>query len=83
VAFFAGKQGDLRVRWEKMASGAREFRKRSWRAVSPKRAGAATLDYVLILGVILPLAAFMMWVGPRVMNLVYEMTCVLISWPFL
>jgi hypothetical protein len=47
------------------------------------RAGVATLDYVLVLGVVLPLAAFMFWAAPRMMNLVYEMTCVLISWPFM
>jgi hypothetical protein len=47
------------------------------------RNGLATLDYVLVLGVILPLAAFMFWVAPRIMNLVYEMTCVLVSWPFM
>jgi hypothetical protein len=38
---------------------------------------------VLVLGVILPLAAFMLWAAPRVMNLVYEMTSVLVSWPFM
>lgn len=48
-----------------------------------RRQGVATLDYVLLLGVVLPLAGFVMWAGPRIMNLVYEMTCVLISWPFL
>jgi hypothetical protein len=47
------------------------------------RRGAATLDYVLVLGVILPLAAFMLWAAPRLMNLVYEMTSVLVSWPFM
>lgn len=48
-----------------------------------RRRGIATLDYVLLIGVVLPLAGFVMWAGPRIMNLVYEMTCVLISWPFL
>ena len=47
------------------------------------RRGVATLDYVLVMAVVLPLAAFLMWSGPRMMNLVYEMTAVLISWPFL
>jgi hypothetical protein len=47
------------------------------------RAGAAALDYVLILGVVLPLAAFTMWIGPRIIRLAYEMVCVLISWPFM
>ena len=51
----------------------------------PKRArrGAAALDYVLVMAVVLPLAGFLMWAGPRMMNLVYETTAVLISWPFL
>ena len=47
------------------------------------RSGASTLDYVLLLCIVLPMAAFVMWAGPRIMNLVYEMSCVLISWPFL
>ena len=47
------------------------------------RRGAATLDYVLVLGVILPLVAFIMWIGPRIMQLVYEMICVMVSWPFM
>jgi hypothetical protein len=47
------------------------------------RAGAATLDYVLVLAVVLPLIAFVLRVAPRIMNLVYEMTSVLVSWPFM
>jgi hypothetical protein len=47
------------------------------------RRGVATLDYVLLLCVVLPMAAFVLWAGPRIMNLVYEMLCVLVSWPFL
>ena len=47
-----------------------------------RRAGLATVDYVLVIGVILPLMAFIMWIGPRIIRLVYEMVCVLISWPF-
>jgi hypothetical protein len=41
------------------------------------------LDYVLVLGVIMPLAAFILLVGPRIMRLAYEMVCVLVSWPFM
>ncbi len=48
-----------------------------------RRVGAAALDYMLLLCVILPLATTMMWVGPRMMRLAYEMVCVLISWPFM
>jgi hypothetical protein len=47
------------------------------------RAGAATLDYVLVLAVVLPLIALVLRVAPRIMNLVYEMTSVLVSWPFM
>jgi hypothetical protein len=41
------------------------------------------LDYVLVLGVVFPLAAFLMWAGPRIIGLVYEMACMLVSWPFM
>jgi hypothetical protein len=47
------------------------------------RAGQASVDYVLILGVVLPLVAFIMWIGPRIIGLAYEMICVLVSWPFM
>ena len=47
------------------------------------RAGVAALDYVLVLGVILPMVAFVMLIGPRIMNSAYEMVCVLVSWPFM
>lgn len=47
------------------------------------RRGAATLDYILVLGIILPLAAFLMTAGRRMIVLVYEMLCVFVSWPFL
>ena len=47
-----------------------------------RRSGVAALDYVLTMGVVLPLAAFVLWAAPRIMNLVYEMTCVVITWPF-
>jgi len=43
----------------------------------------ATVDYVLVLGVVLPLAAFIMWIGPRIIRLAYEMVCVLVSWPLM
>jgi hypothetical protein len=46
------------------------------------RRGVASLDYILVLGVLLPLIVFIMWAGPRLMRLAYEMLCVLVSWPF-
>lgn len=48
-----------------------------------RRRGAAALDYVLVLAVALPLVAFMISRGIRVIQLVYEMICVFISWPFM
>ncbi len=47
------------------------------------RSGLASLDYVLILGVVLPMVAFIMWISPKIMGLAYEMVSVLISWPFM
>ena len=57
--------------------------KRSQVRTRPRRAGQATVDYVLLLAIILPLAGFMLWAVPWVIRLVYEMVSVLISWPFL
>lgn len=48
-----------------------------------RRAGVATLDYVLVLGIILPLAAIVIPAGKRILELVYEMICTLIAWPFM
>jgi hypothetical protein len=47
------------------------------------RTGSASLDYVLILGIVLPLVTLVMWAGPRIMRLAYEMVCVMVSWPFM
>lgn len=48
-----------------------------------KRRGIGSVDYVLILGVVLPAVAFALWAGPRIIRLVYEMACVLVGWPFM
>jgi hypothetical protein len=40
------------------------------------------LDYVLVLVVMLPMVVLVMVAGPQMMRLVYEMLCVMISWPF-
>jgi hypothetical protein len=48
-----------------------------------RRNGAATLDYILVIGVVLPLAAICLPLGKRIIQLVYEMVCVLIAWPFM
>lgn len=52
---------------------------RHWRAL---RRGAATLDYVLVMGVVMPLVVFVYWAAPRAMNLVFELTSVVMGWPF-
>lgn len=57
-------------------SGAYGERRRS-------RSGASTLDYVLLLAIIMPLLAFLLGIAPKLMSVVYEMTSVLVSWPFL
>jgi len=41
------------------------------------------LDYALILGVVMPMTAFVMWLAPRMITRVYEMSCTLVSWPFM
>lgn len=48
-----------------------------------RRRGVSSLDYVLILGVVLPLVVFIMKIGPRIIRLAYEMVCMLVSWPFM
>ena len=47
-----------------------------------RRGAVSTLDYVLVLVVMLPMVALVMGAGPRMMRAVYEMLCVMISWPF-
>jgi hypothetical protein len=48
-----------------------------------RRRGQASVDYVLILGVILPMVAFIILRGREIMRLVYEFLCVMVAWPFL
>lgn len=47
------------------------------------RRGAATLDYVLVLGTMLPIAGVAIYLGGTIVRLAYEMICVLIAWPFM
>lgn len=46
------------------------------------RRGVSALDYVLVLGVILPMVAFILTIAPQLIGSAFEMVCVLISWPF-
>jgi hypothetical protein len=61
----------------------RQYNEMASRRKTHPRTGLASLDYVLILGVVLPLVTLVMWAGPRIMRLAYEMVCVLVSWPFM
>ncbi len=65
--------------WQNM----RRWSRRGLGQGGARRAGAAALDYVLVLGVILPMVAFILVIGPKIMRLAYEMVCVLVSWPFM
>lgn len=65
------------------AFGDRSKAARSGRAVRRGRKGAASLDYVLILAVLLPLVALSIALSKLVMGLAYEVLCVLVSWPFM
>ncbi len=47
------------------------------------RSGVSTLDYVLVLCIVLPLATIVIPTGMRMIALVYDMIAVTISWPFL
>jgi hypothetical protein len=70
----------------KLSPAEPQFDRIAWkraRRLRRRRAGQASLDYALIIAVILPMAAFMLWAGPRIIRVVYEMVCVMVSWPFL
>ncbi len=56
---------------------------KSIRMKKSNRRGSASLDYVLVLGVILPLVLFLFTVVPRMIRLVYEMTVVLVGSPLM
>lgn len=47
------------------------------------RRGAATVDYVLGLGVVMPLLLIAIPASRRIMQLVYEFAAATIAWPFM
>ena len=47
-----------------------------------RRRGVSSLDYVLLLAVTLPTVGFFLVKGKLAILMVYEMICVLVSWPF-
>lgn len=48
-----------------------------------KRRGVATLDYILVLGIIMPLAFIVVPTGMRMIRAVYDLMTVMIAWPFM
>jgi hypothetical protein len=52
-------------------------------AVQPRRSGAASLEYVLVLAASLPMLAASYYYAVKIIRAVYEMTCALICWPFM
>ena len=53
------------------------------RTAKPNRRGVATLDYALLLGILLPAVAVLIGAGSKIMQLVYEMLAVFLAWPFM
>jgi hypothetical protein len=47
------------------------------------RRGSATIDYFLLICIILPLATFLMWIAPRAVQSVYDLFTVVVAWPFM
>lgn len=52
-------------------------------AARRSRAGVSTLDYILVVGILLPLVAFAIPAGKRIIQLTYEMVCTLVAWPMM
>jgi hypothetical protein len=48
-----------------------------------RRRGNSALDYMLILAAMLPIVLFIVVKGKRTMQLVWEMLCILVSWPLM
>lgn len=48
----------------------------------PRRRAQVAVDYVLVLGTLLPLCGILLMMGRRIIMLAYEMIGGMISWPF-
>jgi hypothetical protein len=48
-----------------------------------RRVGSSTIDYFLLIAIVLPLAAFLFRIAPRAMHFVYDLLTVVVAWPFL
>ena len=49
----------------------------------PNRRGAAVVDYMLAIGVVLPLMLIAIPAARRMMQLIFELSCTLVAWPFM
>ncbi len=47
------------------------------------RRGVAAADYLLGIGIVLPLVLIALPSGRRMMQLVFELMCTLVAWPFM
>ncbi|MES2789115.1 MAG: hypothetical protein V4719_05800 [Planctomycetota bacterium] len=59
------------------------IRSRLTTPVPRARRGAASLDYILTLGVLFTMSGFIVVSGRRIMQLVYELTGFFLAWPFM
>jgi hypothetical protein len=58
--------------------------RRRVRLASKRRRGASsTIDFVLVVGILLPMIAFIWKFTPRIIRLVYDVILVHVSWPFI
>ncbi len=53
------------------------------RLIRTRRAAAASIDYFLVLAIIVPLAAFAAYAVPHIIQLVYEMCITMVGMPFM
>jgi hypothetical protein len=59
----------------------RRFARRARRC--GRRRGSATVDYFLLFAIVLPLAALILGIAPRMIQSVYDMMTVVVAWPFM
>ena len=53
------------------------------RAHWPRRSGAVSLEYVLVVAASLPMLAMSYYYAVKIIRAVHEMTCTLVCWPFM
>ena len=71
------------MRRTRLSQSPRRSRRRFYHLRWVWRVGASSLDYILILGVILPMVAAIIGYGRQALRVTYEMVCALVSWPFM